>query len=55
MIFNLDSALMAKIGMSIEPYIKTIGEFKKDKGLSVIKSILKSNLVIWGQSPEKIL
>ena len=55
LIFDLDSTLMAQIGMSIEPYIKTISEFKKDKELGVIKSILKSNRVIWGQSLEKIL
>jgi predicted nucleotidyltransferase len=55
LIFSIDSTLMSQLGMGIEPYIKSISEFKKDKELGVIKSILKSNRVIWGQNLEKIL
>ncbi len=55
LIFEIDSKLISLIGMGIEPYIKTIAELKKDRELNVIKSVLKSHRVIWGQSPEKIL
>ena len=55
LMFEIDSKLIALIGMGIEPYIKTIGEFKKDQELNVIRSILKSHRVIWGQNLEKIL
>ena len=54
-ILTIDSNLISLIGMGIEPYIKTIAELKKDRELNVIKSILKSHRVIWGQSLEKIL
>ncbi|MCB9757942.1 MAG: nucleotidyltransferase domain-containing protein [Candidatus Omnitrophica bacterium] len=54
-IFSIDAKLMPMIGMGIEPYIKTIAEFKKDQQLSVTKSILRSHQVVWGQSLEKLL
>ena len=54
-IFGIDSDLMPRIGMGIEPYIKTKEGFKKDRELNVIKSILKSNRLIWGQNLEEVL
>ena len=55
LIFGIDSDLMPRIGMGIEPYIKTKEGFKKDRELNVIKSILKSNRLIWGQNLEEVL
>lgn len=55
LIFNMNSGLMVPLGMGIEPYVKTINEFKKDKGLGVIKSILKSHRIIWGERLEGIV
>lgn len=52
LIFDLDSQIRPQTNMSMEPYIKTIHEFQKDKELGVIKSILKSHRIIWGRSLE---
>ena len=41
--------------VGVEPYIKTVAEFKKDRELSVIKSIQKSHQIIWGESLERIV
>ncbi len=54
LLFGIGPETMPKIGMRIEPYIKTINEFKRDKELGVIKSIVKSNQVIYGNNLEKI-
>ncbi|MDO8674756.1 MAG: nucleotidyltransferase domain-containing protein [Candidatus Omnitrophota bacterium] len=55
LIFNMNSGLMIPLGMGIEPYVKTISEFKKDKGLGVIKSILKSHRIVWGERLEGVV
>ena len=54
LIFAINSQTLPETGMRIEPYIKTIKEFKRDKNLGVIKSIQKSNQIIWGENLEKI-
>ena len=55
LMFNINFSLKGSIGMSIAPYVKTVGEFKKDKELSVIRAILKSHRVIWGEPMESML
>lgn len=52
LIFDLDSKTRPQINMSIEPYVKTIHEFQRDKELGVIKSILRSHRVMWGERLE---
>ncbi len=54
LLFSINSEIMSKMGMRIEPYIKTTNEFKKDQELGIIKSILKSNRVIYGNNLENI-
>ena len=43
------------MGLTIEPYVKSLEEFKKDQKLETIQSILKSNTLILGDSPETFL
>ena len=54
LIFAINSQTLQETGMRIEPYIKTINEFKRDKKLEVIKSIQKSNQIIWGKNLGEI-
>ena len=53
-IFDINSETMPETGMRIEPYVKAVSEFKKNKESGVIESILKSHCLIWGESLEKI-
>ncbi len=53
--FDIGSNLILSIGMTIEPYVKTVAEFRRDRELNVVKSILKSHRVIWGQKLEKVI
>jgi predicted nucleotidyltransferase len=53
--FKMSTDLRSSINMGIEPYVKTIAEFKKDRELNVIKAILKSHQIIYGEKLEKIL
>ena len=46
---------IGEMGLTIEPYVKTLEELKKNRELEVIKSILKSNTLIFGKSPEVFL
>ncbi len=55
LIFEIDSKTRLQVNMGIEPYVKSIGEFKTDKDLEVIKSILKSHRVIFGKKLEDLL
>ena len=43
------------MGLTLEPYVKTLEELKKDKKLETVRSILKSNTLILGESPEVFL
>ncbi len=54
LLFDINSETMPKIGMRIEPYIKTINEFKRGKELAVIKSILEFHQIIYGHHLERI-
>ena len=54
MLFEINSQTMLETGMRIEPYIKTVQEFKRDKNLGVLKSVQKSNQIIWGSDLGKI-
>ncbi len=55
LIFEIDSKTRLQVNMGIEPYVKSMGEFKTDKDLEVIKSILKSHRVIFGKKLEDLL
>ncbi len=45
---------LAKVyGIALEPYVKSLSSFKKDKSLDVIKSILSSYQLIYGQELTK--
>ncbi len=55
LIFSIEAKAMPLIAMGMEPYIKTIAEFKKDQKLNVIKSIIRSHRVVWGRALERIL
>ena len=47
------SKLTKSYGITVEPYVKSLSSLKKDKSLSVIKSILSSNHLIYGQEISK--
>ncbi len=55
LIFEIDRKTHLQVNMGIEPYIKSVGEFKRDKDLEVIKSILKSHRIIFGKKIEDLL
>ena len=40
-------------GVTLGPYVKSVASFKKDRSLNVIKSILSSNQLIYGQELTK--
>jgi predicted nucleotidyltransferase len=45
---------LAKVyGIALEPYVKSLASFKKDKSSGVIKSILSSHRLIYGQELTK--
>jgi predicted nucleotidyltransferase len=46
---KVGTKLMKTYGIVLEPYVKSLASFRKDKSLSVIKSILSSHRVIYGQ------
>lgn len=46
---NVGSKLSKMYGIILGPYVKSVASFKKDKSLSVIKSILSSHQLIYGQ------
>lgn len=54
---EIDKKVLREFGNTISPYINTLSEFrsKYKKGMEVIKNILKSNDVIYGERMDKIL
>jgi len=54
---EIDKKISEKFGNTISAYINTVLEFKSKykKGLAVIKNILKSNKLIYGKLPERIV
>jgi len=46
---KVGTKLTKAYGVTLEPYVKSISSFKKDKSLNVIKSILSSHQLIYGQ------
>ena len=54
---EIDSKISKEFGNVVSPYINTKTEFKAKykKGLVVIKSILKSHNLIYGERPEALL
>jgi len=54
---KIDANVSKKFGNIISPYINTKSEFKtkRKKKLEVVKNILKSNTLIYGERLEKIL
>ena len=53
--FHKIGSIIAKIyGVILGPYLKSLALFKKDKALSVIKSIMASNRLIYGKDPTKV-
>ncbi len=54
---DIDKKVSQEFGNTISAYINTVLEFKSKykKGLAVIKNISKSNKLIYGKPPERIL
>lgn len=54
---EIDKKISGKFGNTISPYINTSAEFKakRKKGLAVIKNILRSHNVIFGERLERLL
>jgi predicted nucleotidyltransferase len=54
---EIDAKVSNEFGNAVSPYINTRAEFKakQKKGLAVIKSILKSYRIIYGERLEKLL
>lgn len=54
---DIDKRISEKFGNTISAYINTVLEFKSKykKGLAVIKNIIKSNKLIYGKLPERII
>jgi predicted nucleotidyltransferase/biotin operon repressor len=54
---EIDAKIAKKFGNNVSPYINTKAEFrsKYKHGLAVIRNILKSHHVIYGQRPESLL
>ncbi len=46
---KIGTKLTRVYGVTLGPYVKSLSSFKKDKSLNVIKSILSSNQLIYGQ------
>ena len=57
LIFKLDKEIFPKIGLSLEPHVNTIVEFKRkfNDGLPLMKEIMKANKVCYGQNLEVLL
>jgi len=53
-IIKIGSNIAKIYGVILGPYLKSLASFKKDKGLSVIKSIMASNRLIYGKELTKI-
>lgn len=54
---EIDAKISKEFGNTISPYINTRAEFKAKhkKGLTVVKNILKSYKLIYGERPESLL
>ena len=54
---DIDKRISEEFGNTISAYINTVLEFKSKykKGLAIIKNILKSNKLIYGKPPERII
>ena len=54
---NIDKKISADFGNTVSAYINTTSEFKSKykKNLAVIKNIIKSNKLIYGKPPERII
>jgi predicted nucleotidyltransferase/biotin operon repressor len=54
---DIDKRISEEFGNTISAYINTVLEFKSKykKGLAVIKNIIKSNKLIYGKLPERIV
>lgn len=50
---KVGTALLKVYGITLGPYVKSVSSFKKDKSLGVIKSILSSHQLIYGQELSK--
>ena len=53
-IIKIGSNIAKIYGVILGPYLKSLASFKKDKALSVIKSIMASNRLIYGKELAKI-
>ena len=53
-IINLGSNISKIYGVTLGPYFKSLDSFKKDKSLSVIKTIMASNRLIYGKELSRI-
>lgn len=54
---SIDKKISAEFGNTVLPYFNTAAEFraKRKRGLDIIKNILKSNTLIYGEEAGKIL
>jgi len=57
LIFELDKEMFPKTGLSLEPHINSLSEFKKkyEDKLPLIREIIKGNKVCYGQNLEVLL
>ncbi len=55
--WDISQAVEKEFGNTVSPYVNTIREFrsKHKKGLAVIKNIMKSHTVIYGERLERLL
>ena len=53
-IIKIGSNIAKIYGVILGPYLKSLASFKKDKALSVIKSIMASNRLIYGKELARI-
>lgn len=55
LIQEFGNEIHSQINMSIEPFVKTISEFQTQKETNIIKSIIRSHRIIYGEPLENSL
>jgi len=57
LIFAIDKETFPKIGLSLEPHVNSLSEFKKkyNNNMELIKNILKANKVYYGENLEVLV
>jgi predicted nucleotidyltransferase/predicted transcriptional regulator len=57
LIFAIDKETFPKVGLSLEPHVNSLTEFKKkyNDNMELIKNVLKTNKVYYGQNLEVLI